>query len=197
MKTTAGGAGGPGPRREGPPLLWSDPCPTGWLAVIEGCLNQTSAPEARAPAHPSQPRPWAHRAPAGGWLCAPARSRSGALALTLRLPQEDPLHPRLPVPGPQRPHSLNSASPPPRPCTGVSPSGGTVCSRVNRRPRPGSPGEQPGSPRIQRGARKPRGQGRAGSQACGTEPLALVHKVRGPHTADWEPQRLEASTRRR
>lgn len=110
-----------------------------------------------------------------------ARSSSVGLAPTLRLPREDPLRPSLPCPRPP----LSSESelcltppplpPPPCPCTGIP--------LRSDRLLPGAPAPRrrgaADSPRIQRGARKPRGEGRERSQSWGTEPLALVHEVRG------------------
>lgn len=101
-----------------------------------------------------------------------ARRRSVGLALTLRLPQEDALH--LPLPCP-RPPVLTSGTLPAAvcPCTGACPSGGTVCSA----------GEQPGSPRVQRAARKPRGEARERSQACGRSPWHWVTRSGVPSGA--------------
>ena len=68
------------------------------------------------------------------------------------------------------PHRGNSACPRRvRAC----PSGGTVCSA----------GEQPGSPRVQRAARKPRGEARERSQACGRSPWHWVTRSGVPSGA--------------
>lgn len=190
MKTTAGGAGGPGPRREGPPLLWSDPCPTGWLAVIEGRLNQTSAPEARAPAHPSQPRPWARRAPAGGWLCAPG---SQPLRRTCPDPAASPGGP----PPPPTPCARPPASPQPEP--GLAPAASVYRGVPLRRDRvlSGEPAPTPREPRgaagksqdSERGQETPRGRAcsqsglRNGAPGAGSQGQGSSHSRLGAPTA--------------
>ena len=196
MKTTAGGAGALDPGGKDPPSLERS-MPHG----LAGGHRGVSKPD-QCPGSPCSCTP--QSAPPVGTRSACRRLAVCSCLQPLRWTCPDPAA----SPGGPPPPPTPCARPPasPQPELGLTPAASVYRGVPLRRDRllsgepapmprepPGSSQEVPGF----RGARKPRGEGRARSQACGTEPLALVHEVRGPHTADWEPHRPEASTRRR
>lgn len=160
-----------GPRREELPFSGALISPHGLAGGHRGASEPAPAPEARL--HRSQPRRWARKA-CRRLTCAPeADPRSRPLRGTRpdRLPREDALHHPLPCPGPQSsPREL--CLPRRVRAPGRAPQEGPSALLS------GAPGSSQGSPGF-REPPKPRGEARERSQACGSEPLALVHEVEG------------------